>query len=134
MYLVDTNVVSELAKTRPSARVVEWLERQRGIALSVISMEELTFGIARVKGVRRAKLAEWLEELLRSDVEIFDVSYEIARASGEIRARRDAAGFQLDQADTLIAATVFAHGLTVATRNVRHFEDCGVAVFDPFAT
>lgn len=133
MYLVDTNVVSELSKTRPSMRVVEWLERQRGIALSVITIEELTFGIARVKGARRAKLVDWLEELLRADVEVLEVSYEIARASGEIRARRDAAGFQLDQGDTVIAATASVHGLTVATRNVRHFEDCGVSVFDPFA-
>lgn len=133
MYLVDTNVLSEQARPRPRQKVVDWLARQDRIAISVIAIEELTFGIARMPGARRAKLERWLEELVSSGVEIFDVTPAIARASGEARAGREAAGRPVAPEDMMIAATALVHGLTVATRNVRDFEGCGVTVFDPFA-
>lgn len=134
LYLVDTNVLSEQARPRPVQRVVDWLARQDGIAISVITIEELTFGIARMTGPKRAKLERWLEELVSSGVEIFDVTPAIARASGAARAGREAAGRQVAPEDMLIAATALVHGLTVATRNVRDFDGCGVKVLDPFAT
>jgi toxin FitB len=62
------------------------------------------------------------------------VTPAIARASGELRAAREARGRRVAMADMLIAATALAHGLTLATRNVRDFESCGVSLVDPFVT
>jgi toxin FitB len=133
MHLVDTNVLSELSRPRPVMRVVDWVSAQPTFAISVVSVEEISFGIARTKGARRANLEKWLEALLDSRVEILDVTSVIARAAGDLRARHVGLGRNATQADMLIAATAVEHGLAIATRNVRDFVDCGVKVFDPFA-
>lgn len=132
MYLVDTNVLSELPRPRPDTEVVAWLERQREVAISVVSIEELTFGVARAPAARRPKLTRWLDGLVGA-ARLLDVTPEVARAAGELRAARASKGRPVAQADMLIAATAMVHGLTLATRNGRDFDRCGVALFDPFA-
>jgi predicted nucleic acid-binding protein len=132
VYLVDTNVLSELARPRPDLHVVRWLEQQSGIILSVISVEELVFGVARAPAPRRSKLAGWLDALLGSAAAVLDVDLAVARAAGELRAVREGAGRRVAQADMLIAATALVHGLTLATRNRADFDGCGVALLDPF--
>jgi len=88
--LVDTNVISELARARPNAGVVSWFARQGRIHLSVVTLEELTFGVARAKGGVHVRLAKWLDALLAARPPILDVTPTIARASGELRAAREA--------------------------------------------
>ena len=132
MFLVDTNVLSELARPKPSPIVTAWFRRQEAIAISVISIEELAFGIARLPAARRVKLAAWMEMLLETVGAIHDVTTPVARAAGELRASREAAGRPVTPSDMLIAATALVHGLAVATRNVDDFQNCGVAVTDPF--
>ena len=134
MHLVDTNVLCELSRARPVVRVVDWVSEQSTLAISVVSIEEMTFGIARTKGARRANLEKWLDLLLDSKVELLDVTTAIARAAGELRARHVGVGRNVAQGDMLIAATAVVHGLAIATRNVRDFVDCGVTGFDPFTT
>jgi len=133
MYLVDTNVLSELPRSRPNPKVTRWLESQATIALSVVSVEELAFGVAR-GAARRSSLVRWFEALLESGAPLLDVTPQIARASGELRAAREARGRRVAQADMLIAATALVHGLSLATRNVRDFEGCGVTVVNPFSS
>ena len=128
MYLVDTNVLSELPRPRPEPRVVRWLEAQDAIVISVVSVEELVFGVARAPSARRTKLNRWLDSLLDAAAQVLDVTPRVARAAGELRAAREAAGRRVAQADMLIAATALVHGLTLATRNTRDFGGCGVAV------
>jgi predicted nucleic acid-binding protein len=130
--LVDTNVVSELARPRPNARVVARLSEQSRIHLSVITLEDLAFGVARVSGGARTRLAAWLDALIAARPTLLDVTPAIARASGELRAARETSGRRVAMADMLIAATALAHGLTLVTRNVRDFESCGVTLLDPF--
>lgn len=130
--LVDTNVLSELARPRPSGAVVRWFAKQGRIQLSVVTLEELAFGVARTSGGAHARLARWLDALLAARPPILDVTPAIARASGELRAAREARGRRVAVADMLIAATALAHGLTLVTRNVRDFESCGINLFDPF--
>jgi predicted nucleic acid-binding protein len=132
--LVDTNVLSELARPRPNAAVVGWFAKQREIQLSVVTLEELAFGVARARGGAHNRLAKWLDALLAARPPILDVTPAIARASGELRAAREARGRRVAMADMLIAATALAHGLTLVTRNVRDFESCGVSLLDPFQT
>ena len=131
--LVDTNVLSELPRSRPNVKVIEWFAAQETIHLSVVTIEELAFGVAHAEKAARSKLADWFEALLESRPVILEVTAGIARASGEIRAWRESRGRRVAQADTLIAATALSHGLTLATRNTRDFEGCGVLLVNPFA-
>jgi hypothetical protein len=131
--LVDTNVLSELPRPRPNARVVRWFSAQETIHVSVVTLEELSFGIARSTPASRSRLGRWFDALLEARPIVLDVTAAIARASGELRAAREARGRRVAQADMLIAATALAHGLTLVTRNARDFEECGVTVVDPFA-
>lgn len=133
--LIDTNVLSELARPRPNQAVVTWLAAQRRIHLSVVTLEELTFGVARATpstGASATRLSKWLDALLAARPIVLDVTSTVSRASGELRAAREARGRRVAMADMLIAATALTHGLTLATRNVRDFEGCGVTLFDPF--
>jgi predicted nucleic acid-binding protein len=134
IYLLDTNVVSELVRPRPDPRVRAWLASLDEVALSVISIEELVFGIERAPAARRQKLAAWFDDLVDNLVTVEEITPVIARAAGELRARRTRAGRPVTQADMLIAATALIRGWTLATRNVPDFEDCGVLLFNPFAS
>ena len=132
MYLVDTNVISELTRSRPNRHAVEWLHRQTAVIISVITIEELAFGVARAPAARRAALARWLDGVVESAALRLDVTEPIARAAADLRAAREAAGRPVTQADMLIGATALLHGLALATRNVRDFAGCGIRVVDPF--
>jgi predicted nucleic acid-binding protein len=133
LILVDTNVLSELPRPRPNAKVVDWFAHQETVHLSVITLEELAFGVARATPRARSRLGRWLGALLEARPSVLDVTPAIARISGELRAARESRGRRVAQADMLIAGTALAHGLTLATRNTKDFDGCGVALFDPFA-
>ena len=102
-------------------------------AMSVITLEELAFGIARATPAQKRRLVPWLEQLVSSISAVYDVTPAIAQLAGELRARRETAGRPVAQADMLIAATAVVHRLAIATRNVDDFTDCGVSIVDPFA-
>ncbi|MGZ8260226.1 MAG: PIN domain-containing protein [Caldimonas sp.] len=131
MILLDTVVVSEFQKTRPSPRVVSWIGelRESDLFLSVVTLGEIERGIVRARDeVFRARLEKWLEDTMRRYAErILDITAPVARRWG-----RWSAELGRDDPDLLIAATAAVHGLTVATRNVRHFQATGVATVDPF--
>jgi predicted nucleic acid-binding protein len=132
-YVVDTNVVTDLARPTPNRGVLQWFATQSTIALSSISIEELAYGIARARVAERRRLTPWFEALLALPAQVLVVDEPIARAAGELRAARERAGRLVAQADMLIAATALVSGRTLVTRNARDFEGCGVAILDPFA-
>lgn len=133
MYLLDTVVLSELRRKERNQGVVEWVAGQRSVDLflSVVTIGEIERGIARQQ-TRNATFAtalgEWLDAILGlySD-RILDIDSAVARRWGRLSAQ-----IGNDGADLLIAATALEHGLTVVTRNIRHFEPTGVSVIDPF--
>ena len=133
MFLLDTVVVSELRKKKPNAHLLDWLAKQRddSLHLSVVTIGEIERGIELRRGdapAFAADLTAWLESLMRLYADrILPVSPLIARRWGVLSAQQGN-----DGADLLIAATALVHGLAVVTRNVRHFEPTGVAVFNPF--
>lgn len=133
MILLDTVVLSELRKSRPSAAVVQWLSTQRDseLFLSVVSLSEIERGIEKKRSSDHAfagVLERWLDDLVNLYGDrILPVTPAIARRWGSLSAR-----IGNDSADLLIAATAITHGLQVATRNVRHFAPTGVGVVDPF--
>ena len=131
MILLDTVVLSELRKRRPSPKVMAWMRElpDNEAFISVVSVGEIERGIAKSADAAFAvELTRWLEDLLRfySD-RILPVTPSIARRWGRL-----SADLGHDGADLLIAATAEVHGLTVATRNVRHFAPTGVALVNPF--
>lgn len=134
MFLVDTSVLSELPRSNPDRHVLAWFESLPEFALSPITVEELSFGVAKAQGKKAAQLRSWFEGLLAIPPAVVSIDDRIARASGELRALRERKGRPVAQADMLIAATALISGLTLATRNVDDFDGCGVPLLDPFRT
>ncbi len=134
MFLLDTVILSELRKRERNPGLVRWVAGQRAadLFLSVVSIGEIERGIARQRESNpdfAATLANWLDRLLHlySD-RIIAVDLGVARRWGRLFA-----DLGHDGADVLLAATAQEHGLTVVTRNVRHFQPTGVPVFNPFS-
>ena len=133
MYLIDTVVLSELRRRQRDAGVVAWMaqQHQEDCYLSVVSLGEIERGIAgkRASDPRFAEdLAAWLDQLLRLHGQrLLPVDLAIARRWGRL-----SAALGHDSADLLIAATALERGLTVVTRNLRHFTPTGVATLNPW--
>jgi predicted nucleic acid-binding protein len=137
MILLDTNVVSELMRPVPDARVLAWTKAQAidELATSVVTVAEIGAGLACLPaGARRRDLvARWSR--LQDDgfgERIFALDHAAAKVYGELFAQRQRAGRSTAAFDLLIASIAHIHGLTLATRNVRDFEDCGVLIVNPW--
>lgn len=137
MYLLDTNAISEPKRARPDPAVVAWLGDQlpTDLHLSVLSVEELRRGIIRLEpGRRRDDLDYWLAQLiLRFDDRILPVDLDVTERWASLAEAQRASGRSADMTDELIAATAHVHGLTIVTRNVRHFEPTGCRVLSPWS-
>jgi predicted nucleic acid-binding protein len=127
--LVDTNVLSELMRPTPQSRVVAWAKRQDGFSVSVVSLEEILFGLALKPNLR---VEQWFAGFLAEHCEVLTVTERIARRCAVLRAGHRARGRQRTQADMLVAATAGEHAVPLATRNVRDFDGCGISVVNPF--
>jgi toxin FitB len=133
MYLIDMDVLSTLRRRQRTPELEAWTASQRtsDLFLSVVSIGEIERGIAlqRTKDANFAELlAKWLDRVLAVyDNRILPFDLGSSRRWGQLSA---AIGNQ--NADLQIAATALEHGLTVVTRNVRHYESTGVSVLDPF--
>jgi len=138
MILLDTNVVSAMMQSRPQRSVADWLNRQKTAQLfiSTITIAEVAYGLRLLPdGRRRTFLADRFDRLLTQGFEqrtlVFDES--AARHYGEIKGSRKELGHPVRSLDAQIAAIARSNHLTVATRNIHDFEDCGVDLIDPFA-
>ena len=138
MFLLDTNVVSALAPHNVDRHpeLVAWMRRNdRLLRLSVVTASEVEAGIAKAvrtgARARSASLRKWWAGLVELyDDRILQVDIRIAEAAGQMldEARAHDPGYE----DILIAATARVHGMTVLTRNERHFAPLGMDVVDPF--
>jgi predicted nucleic acid-binding protein len=135
MIVLDTNVLS--AVMHSEAPIVAWLDRQPRMSVwtTAITAFEIRYGLLSMPSGRRRTEREMafvrvLEEKLERRVLPFDhAAAEEAAALMETRRRRGRAG---DSRDTMIAGIVLAQNATLATRNVRHFDDLDVPVVDPW--
>lgn len=128
--LVDTNVLTELARAEPDPRVARWAAAlPLPVSISVVTLEEIHFGLAWRPNLQ---IQTWFERFVAGGCHVLPVTEAIARRAGPLRGRLRAEGRQRTQADMLIAATAQAHQLAIATRNVRDFEGCGIPLVNPF--
>ncbi len=140
MYLVDTNVISVGApsKSAAAADLVEWMdEHSADLYLSAVTVTEIEDGIAKARRVqakrKAADLTVWLETLLHlygNRVLAFDVA--AARVAGTLSDFARSKGKHPGFADIIIGATARLHGLTILTRNTRHFEALDLPSINPF--
>ena len=128
--LVDTNVLSELARPSPDQNVRAWAATVRlPLSVSVITVEEINYGLAWRPS---PQIRAWFETFLDESCRILPITSPIGERAGRLRGRFRLAGQQRTQADMLIASTAQAHQLSLATRNVRDFDGCGVPLVNPF--
>ena len=137
MILLDTNVVSAVMQNRPDPGVVRWLDQQPPDQIWVPSVVvfELRYGLEVLPaGARRRQLEEGLDVLLVELVQgrIAPLDALAAREAAQVAARRKTLGTPVDLRDTLIAGVALAHHAALATRNLRHFQDLGLATINPF--
>jgi toxin FitB len=136
-FLLDTNVVSETARRRPSAQVMNWLAQQSqdAAAISVVTMAELVEGAGAVTDTaRRTQLRRWLDETVVpwfSD-QVLPLTQDVLVDWLILSRKLAARGISRGAPDLLIAASARVGDLTVVTRNVRDFADTGVVVYDPW--
>jgi len=134
VFLVNTDILSELRKRSRNAAVVRWMSARTTseLYLSVVTIGEVQRGIARQETTNPAfagQLAAWLERLLVLYADrILPIDTSVARRWGRL-----SAAIGHSNADIWIAATALQHGLTVATRNQRDYLPTGVSLIDPFS-
>lgn len=133
-YLLDTNVLSELVRKKPSIRVVRWLEDvpDDALHLSTLTLGEIRKGVERLpRGRRREKLRLWLERELPDWFEgrVLPVDTAVAERWGRLLATLDRPAPAIDG---LIAATALQHGLRLVTRNEADVSDFGLDVVNPW--
>ena len=131
-YLLDTNVVSELRKTKPHAAVLAWLDtlRLEQIFLSSFILGELQAGVEKTRqrdAIKALQIESWLNEL----------ELQFSFLPADAACFRERARLMKHQPDSLrddatVAATARVHGLTIATRNEKDFQRLGVESFNPF--
>lgn len=131
-YLLDTNVISELRKTRPHGAVVAWISsmEEGRLALSAVTLGELQAGIERARRQDPAKASEierWIDRLPAS-YHVLPMDTACFREWGRIMDKKPPELLQ----GAMIAATARVHRLIVATRNERDFGQLDVRTFNPF--
>ncbi|WP_395611114.1 type II toxin-antitoxin system VapC family toxin [Pseudomonas sp. B22129] len=134
MYLLDTNVISELRKPQADANVVAWAKSVIAprLFISAITLKELETGVLRIERRDPAQgkiLRTWLK---RHVMPAFDARILPVDAAVALRCAHLHVPDKANESDALIAATALVHGLTVVTRNISDFKSSGVNVINPW--
>lgn len=137
MIPLDTDVLSALMRARPDGVVVAWMDRQPAdsVWISSVTLFEVRLGLELLPpGRRRRSLETAFERLVREDLEgrVLDFDSAAAVEAAVLAAEREKTGRPSGVRDTLIAGIALARRATLATRNLRHFEDLKVPVIDPY--
>lgn len=137
-WLLDTNVISELRRLRPNARVRSFIANQRlgELFVSTVTLAEIRFGIEVVGDpIRRAELNDWLQHRVRPlfDQRVLEVSEDVMLKWRLLVEEGRKIGHTFSQPDLIIAATALQHGLTVVTRDTSDYRLARVPLLNPWA-
>jgi hypothetical protein len=136
-WLLDTNVISELRRARPSARVRSFIASQRldDLFVSTVTFAEIRFGIEAVGDpIRRSELNDWLLHRVRPmfDQRVLEVSEDVMFKWRLLVEEGRKLGHTFSQPDLIIAATALQHGLTVVTRDTGDYKLARVPLLNPW--
>jgi predicted nucleic acid-binding protein len=137
MIVLDTNVLSEALRPVPESSVMTWLANQPRASLftTAVTRGEILYGIRLLSdGKRRQGLWDAARKIFDEDFagHVLSFDSEAADMYAEISASRRTAGKPISQFDAMIVAMARSRGASVATRNVKDFEDCGTDVINPW--
>lgn len=137
MFVLDTNVISELFRPQPDSKVMAWIGQLSGgdLFTTAVTRGELLFGLyCMPDGRRRSDLLQKLALLFDQKLAGHVLPYDggAANAHAGFAAARRAQGRPVGMADAMIAGIARSRGAALATRNVRDFEGCGVTLIDPW--
>ena len=137
MIILDTNVLSELARPAPDERVAAWLDRQPRVSIwtSSVTIFEIRWGLQIMPaGKRRTALTQATERVLE------EIGYQVApfdllaaQHAGDLLAAGRRKGRPIEFRDTMIAGVAMAQNASLATRNTIHFRDVSVPLIDPWS-
>lgn len=132
-FLVDADVLSEMARPRPAPAVVEWLrDNDDQNAVSPVVLAEIEFGVLILPhGQRRTRLEQWFCGGV-TKIPVLDIDAHTAHIWAALNADLRRMGRAMPVKDSLVAASARQHGLTVATRNVNDYRYAGVPLVNPF--
>jgi toxin FitB len=137
VIILDTNVLSEVLKPSPAAEVLEWLAAQPASQLftTAITQAEILYGLDLLpKGKRRGALQIAVQAVFENDFagRILPFDSAAALVFSQIAAARQLLGRPISQLDAQIAAIARVRAAAVATRNTADFQNCGIAIIDPW--
>lgn len=139
MILLDTNVISAMIRTPPDGQVLAWVDRHKRVDVwtTSITVMEVETGLGRMaSGAKHRALLQGWHDLceigLGGRVAAFDI--EAAHQAAQLANERERTGFVIDVRDTQIAGIALAHQATLATRNIRHFQDLETPVINPWTS
>jgi predicted nucleic acid-binding protein len=133
-FLIDTNIVSELARKHPDPGVTNFMTTTPKLLVSTILFHELHYGLETASIEVKARLTSFYAALRdRFGAAAIAVNLQIAETSARLRAFEKAQGRVLTLADSIMAATAINVGATLVTRNVKDFDNLGIEIINPFA-
>jgi predicted nucleic acid-binding protein len=142
-FLLDTNAISEVIKSKPDDGFLAWFvgvisppeELDDRLHISVLTIGELRRGVLKLDaGRRRHDLAKWVDDLTGEYGDrILSVDLAVVETGARLGDGYRKRGVHVGLSDELIAATALVHGLTLVTRNVRHFEHSGCKLLSPWS-
>ena len=139
-WLLDTNILSEIRKPRPTPKVLAFIAGAPldELYVSAVTFAELRFGIDRLShgSTRRADLSQWLTNTIRPmfSNRVLPVTEDIMFRWRVLMEDGRKSGHTFSQPDLIIAATALQHGLTVVTRDRSDFDMARATVFNPWET
>ena len=138
-WLLDTNILSELRRARPNARVARFVSTRpfARLYVSAVTFAEIRFGIEiEVDMARRIEVTEWLAKQVRPMLEnrVLEITEDILLIWRLLVEKGRKTGHTFSQADLMIAATARHHGLMVVSRDTREYEKADVPVVNPWTS
>jgi toxin FitB len=133
-YILDTNIISELARKQPNSGVVNFMASTPRLSMSVIVFHELTYGLNSAPGPQKYHLTQFLARMReRFGATSIPVDLTISETAGRLRSFAKSQGRVLSIADSLMAATALIKDAELVTRNIKDFEGLDIPLLNPFS-
>ncbi|MDL1967384.1 MAG: type II toxin-antitoxin system VapC family toxin [Deltaproteobacteria bacterium] len=136
-FLLDTCVISEIIRQKPSRKVIKWIKKEdeSNLFISVLTLGELHKGIEKLpESKKKEELHNWVENDLKERFwnKIIDIDIQVAMMWGKIQGMTERIGRPMPAIDSLIAATGITYQLTVVSRNTSDMKESGVVLLNPW--